>query len=231
LSYNNASKAESRQSAHIQGVNMAIINGTAGNDSLVGGSTHDTIRGLAGDDTYLGGGGDDQFEDYYYSWDSLSQTNGSGNDTYVFGLNAGKDVIFENGIEAGSPYHYASDPMDVILIDAGISPADVQFSMRYATQENADLVITSVNNSSELRVWGFFDLEYDPQTGKYSPRNIIEEIRFADGTVETTSSIWAKVAASWAPMEMTPSAVCLVTISCLATKATTPWWVAKATTP
>src|SRR6185503_12917823 len=59
----------------------SVINGTAGNDSLVGGPEADTLNGFAGNDTLDGGGGGD------------SMVGGAGNDLYfVENIN---DVVVE----------------------------------------------------------------------------------------------------------------------------------------
>jgi Ca2+-binding RTX toxin-like protein len=67
-----------------------LINGTAGNDSLVGGSGNDTINGFAGNDTIVGGAGNDALDgNDGVDWveggagnDTL--TGGSGTDSFVF---------------------------------------------------------------------------------------------------------------------------------------------------
>ena len=55
---------------------MAIIRGTAGNDTLFGTDLFDTINGDAGDDTIDGGGGNDKM------------AGGTGNDTFIGGAGA-----------------------------------------------------------------------------------------------------------------------------------------------
>jgi Ca2+-binding RTX toxin-like protein len=68
-----------------------VINGTAGNDSLVGGAGNDTLTGLAGNDTLVGNAGDDSL-DGGAGTDSLN--GGLGNDTYVAGTG---DVLSDAG--------------------------------------------------------------------------------------------------------------------------------------
>ncbi len=70
---------------------MAIFNGTAGNDVLVGAATDDVLTGLAGNDVLLGNDGDDSL-DGGAGLDTM--TGGLGDDTYVVD-NAG-DVVTEN---------------------------------------------------------------------------------------------------------------------------------------
>ena len=65
---------------------MATINGTSGNDSLVGTAGIDTINGLDGDDTLVGGGGYDFF------------SGGLGNDSIVAGVNGGDWAFYDSNI-------------------------------------------------------------------------------------------------------------------------------------
>ncbi|HEY0130736.1 MAG TPA: calcium-binding protein, partial [Allosphingosinicella sp.] len=73
---------------------MAIINGTAGSDTIHGTNSSDTINGLGGDDTLFGNGGSDTL-DGGTGADSMS--GGTGNDTYV--VDDIGDVVNENSAE------------------------------------------------------------------------------------------------------------------------------------
>jgi len=61
--------------------NPGVINGTAGNDNLLGGAGNETLNGLAGNDSLNGGGGND------------SLNGGSGNDTLTGGIGADTFVL------------------------------------------------------------------------------------------------------------------------------------------
>ncbi len=89
------------------------VNGTAGNDTLVGGNLKDIIDGGAGNDTLTGG---------------------AGNDTFVFHAGFGKDTITDFTTGAGS--------VDVIQIDTNVF-ADFAAVMNVASQVGADTVITA----------------------------------------------------------------------------------------
>ena len=89
------------------------VNGTAGNDTLVGGNLKDVIAGGAGNDTLTGG---------------------AGNDTFVFHAGFGKDTITDFTAGAGS--------VDVIQIDTNVF-ADFAAVMNAASQVGADTVITA----------------------------------------------------------------------------------------
>jgi serralysin len=68
-----------------------VLNGTAGNDSLVGGAGSDTISGFAGNDTLVGGDGNDSLD----GGSGIDAMNGgAGDDTYV--VDAG-DVLGDPG--------------------------------------------------------------------------------------------------------------------------------------
>ena len=77
---------------------MAIINGTAGNDSRTGGTANDVLNGLAGNDTLDGGAGND------------SLNGGVGNDSLIGG--AGADTM--NG-GAGNDVFIVDNLLDRIV--------------------------------------------------------------------------------------------------------------------
>lgn len=60
---------------------MAIINGTAGNDNLLGTNDDDTISGLDGADIIRGGQGDDTL------------IGGAGNDFFIWNVGDGNDTV------------------------------------------------------------------------------------------------------------------------------------------
>ena len=89
------------------------LDGTAGNDTLVGGNLKDVIAGGAGNDTLTGG---------------------AGNDIFVFHAGFGKDTITDFTAGAGS--------VDVIQIDTNVF-ADFAAVMNAASQVGSDTVITA----------------------------------------------------------------------------------------
>jgi trimeric autotransporter adhesin len=94
-----------------------VINGTAGNDSLVGGAGNDTLAGLAGNDTLVGNGGNDSL-DGGAGTDSLN--GGLGDDTYV--ATAG-DVLSDAGgtdtVQTDTSWTLAADFENVTLTGTG----------------------------------------------------------------------------------------------------------------
>lgn len=164
--------------------------GEAGADDLYGGDGHDTLKGGIGKDTLYGDGGNDNLQGGEQN-DSLS--GGAGNDTldggsendslnggagadvYLFGIGSGQDTVG----------NYDSDAIgtnaDTILMGAGIITNDVALS-----RTNNRLIIALVGRQDTLTVEGYFDAE-----GK-SPY-VVEQLKFADGTVWGLSTIQSKV--------------------------------------
>jgi Ca2+-binding RTX toxin-like protein len=82
-----------------------VINGTAGNDSLVGGADNDTLQGLGGSDTLNGAGGDDWLEGGT-GQDNL--TGGAGADSFVF-----RDTPFNTNYDR--VFNFASGTDELVL--------------------------------------------------------------------------------------------------------------------
>ena len=87
---------------------MATINGTTGDDNLVGTSDNDTINGLGGNDTLIGNSGDDSL-DGGDGADSL--LGGEGNDTLISG--------FEDTVDGGGGF-------DTQIMPGGIAGAGIE---------------------------------------------------------------------------------------------------------
>ena len=141
---------------------QASTNGTAGDDTLIGGAGDDRIRALAGADSLAGAGGDDVLDggagndtlDGGAGSDYLK--GGAGDDTYLFGSGSGIDTIVEA----------AGEGFDTVQLAAGIAPDDVSVS-----KAGNDLVVSLAGAGDALIVRGQFD--GDPK---------IEQLVFADGT-------------------------------------------------
>jgi Ca2+-binding RTX toxin-like protein len=152
-----------------------VLNGTAGNDTLVGGAGNDTLNGNAGNDTLDGGAGDDVL------------SGGSGADVYRFGIGSGKDTIYN---EVGDDDGIGNNP-DTILLGAGLTLNDVTVSREYtftAETQTDDLVIAIKNTQDSLRVKGYFN-------GDGTWDTALENIKFADGTVLSMAKVMDMVRA------------------------------------
>ena len=168
------------------------ISGAAGNDAIDGGPGMDRLNGDAGDDTLIGGPGDDQLyggvdSDTLQGGDGSDYLNGSsgadrldggsgndsldggaGPDVYVFGRGGGQDTILDADTTPGV--------LDVIQMDAGVLPSDVKLS-----RSGDHLVVQIGGTSDQLTVYYWFWQD--------RPDNMIEQIRFADGTLWNATTI------------------------------------------
>ena len=146
-----------------------VISGTTLNDTLYGGAGNDTISGNAGDDllkgeagadTLDGGAGNDRIEGGAGN-DLLYES--SDNDTYVWNLGDGDDVI-----RGGNWW----DGFNTIEFGPGISAADLVYA--YAGTNGSDLKISVVGQAGSITIEGQLS---GPATER------IDQIRFADGSV------------------------------------------------
>ncbi|MEW6740894.1 MAG: calcium-binding protein [Nitrospirota bacterium] len=146
-------------------------------DVIYGSPNNDTLRGFDGDDTIYGQGGNDVLYgdsglDKLYGGagedildggtgnDTLD--GGTGNDTYIFGRGSGQDIISDNDA--------TPDNIDTILFDSSIQPSAV--SLR---RNGEDLILKIADSTDQLTVKNYFLNE--------DPRYLVENIKFADGTV------------------------------------------------
>ncbi|KJV06864.1 calcium-binding protein, partial [Methylocucumis oryzae] len=134
---------------------MAVINGTAADDTLTGGVGDDSISGLvgndvlsgmAGNDTLNGGAGDDTLN------------GGIGNDTYQFGVGSGNDSISE----WDSSGRGGTDQITF----TGLKQADVSF----AKTNNYDLVATIKSTGEILYISDTFysNTDYNIESFKFT---------------------------------------------------------------
>jgi Ca2+-binding RTX toxin-like protein len=102
--------------------------GKAGDDVLKGNGGNDILKGQAGDDKLVGGKGNDKLDGGTGN-DKL--TGGDGHDTFIFGTHSGKDVITDFDVKK-----------DVLQIAHGVAgikkPADV---LDHASQHGKNVVI------------------------------------------------------------------------------------------
>lgn len=111
--------------------NDAWLNGTTGNDTLVGGAHDESINGGDGDDVLYGGRGNDVLD----GW--------SGSDTIHFGRGDGQDLMHSWGNAAGE--------RDRIVLGHGIALSDLTFTL-----DGGLLTIGLKGSTDSLRVdgWG-----------------------------------------------------------------------------
>jgi Ca2+-binding RTX toxin-like protein len=127
------------------------LTGNRGNDVLAGEIGSDSLSGEAGEDVLDGGAGDDILD------------GGTENDTYRFGRGGGHDVIVDRDSTPGN--------RDVLELDAGIEPADLQ-----VRREGDDLVLQIIGTADQVRITAWFA---ETVPGQHE----VEEVRFASGMV------------------------------------------------
>jgi Ca2+-binding RTX toxin-like protein len=106
-----------------QTVALMALQGTPGNDVLVGYNGNDVLDGGAGNDTLMGG---------------------AGSDTYLFGRKSGNDTI-EEALDSNGK------DTDVVLFDADIRPGDVTVR-RDGTSSDLLLTISGSNNVLRVKM-------------------------------------------------------------------------------
>lgn len=158
------------------------LNGEDGADTVYAGNGNDLLQGGAGNDDLRGEAGNDVLEggtgnDTLYGH--------SGNDTYVFNRGDGTDSIWNSDATA------LASRMDVLQFGAGISQYDI-----VAARDSAGWLILTVNNGGGVvRVADHFD----------SVAGMLNEIRFADGTVWDAAAI-SNIVSNGGVVSMPPAA-------------------------
>ena len=131
------------------------IQGTNGNDTLIGSDVADQISGLGSDDLLIGGAGSDTLTGGLGN-DTLR--GGQGADTYRFSRGGGRDVIDDAG---GDGF------VNRLEFDTGIMPNDVN-----CRRIGDDLVLSLTNSNDQVIVRNYFSTAGLPE---------ITEIVFANG--------------------------------------------------
>lgn len=143
------------------------LTGGNGNDILYGEAGNDVLSSEAGDDILWGGAGDDEMY------------GGNGNDTYMFGRGDGNDMIVEGGGET------RPDRRNIIRLNAGVSPDDIEFLYRHINSSYGDFIVRIKSTGETLSVHRGIGSHQSNLENSYS----IQAIVFADGTVWEWSDI------------------------------------------
>ncbi|MFH1116114.1 MAG: calcium-binding protein [Pseudomonadota bacterium] len=167
----------------VDSIKQMALQGTPGDDLLIGYASADTLAGYAGKDRLFGLdgadlllGGDHADELYGGPGQDLLDggadadllMGGLGDDAYLFGLGSGSDTIMEDDSTPGN--------IDAVVLDAGIAAADVGLK-----RELDDLVISINGTTDTLTIQDWFR---DDSAGRQ-----VEEIRFGDGTVWDVATV------------------------------------------
>jgi Ca2+-binding RTX toxin-like protein len=141
---------------------------TSGNDFLWGyDDQNDSIQGLAGNDSLNGLAGNDTLDGGAGN-DTLD--GGAGSDTYLINSGTGQDTIQTADSDPAS--------IDVVLFGSGILPSNVT-AQKVTDGSTYDLRLTINGTSDSVFVYQYFD----------NPTGLVDEIRFANGTVWTEATI------------------------------------------
>ncbi|AGI23743.1 HlyJ hemolysin-like protein [Pseudomonas sp. ATCC 13867] len=142
-----------------------LLDGGDGHDTLVGsgvligGNDDDHITGTGGSDLQ-GGDGNDLLVAYDDTWDPQASVleggagndtlyGSFGNDTYVFNLGDGSDLLIER--RPDQAYGNVAPSFDELLFGEGIDAADLSF-----VRQGFDLLIAHANGSDQILVQNWF---------------------------------------------------------------------------
>lgn len=145
-------------------VKSMVVTPTEGDDAITGYATDDALNGLGGNDVIHGAGGNDTLDGGAGNDTLLGE---GGADTYLFARGDGQDVIDNAASDAGGT-------TDTLSFAADILPSDIT-----PTREGNDLILSIQGSTGQVRIQNYF----------LSGQNVVEEIRFADGTVWTEQTI------------------------------------------
>jgi Ca2+-binding RTX toxin-like protein len=156
------------------------LTGTSAADTLTATTVDDyTLYGLAGDDTLTGNAGSDWLEGGAGS-DFLS--GGGGSDVYFYNLGDGGDTIL--GTQDTSP-----TSVDMVQFGSGIRPQDVVVNFGGGAAPSTGMSLSIVDSTTGAVTQAFSILSgFDPSIGQ----NIIDGVRFSDGTTWTRADLLAK---------------------------------------
>ncbi|HEX8609982.1 MAG TPA: calcium-binding protein [Telluria sp.] len=145
-----------------------VLLGGAGRDQLFGGEGNDYLQGQDGNDRLLGGIGNDTLRGGAGD-DDLWESDGS--NTFVFAAGDGNDVLHVSQGQANQN--------NAIVFEGGIKPQDVWVSLVGTEDRGSHLVLESGTDRVTV-------LNYDSAYSRYP---VVNEIRFADGTVWNKDAI------------------------------------------
>jgi Ca2+-binding RTX toxin-like protein len=166
------------------------LNGTAGDDWLVGGDGNDTLYGGAGNDTLDGGAGGDDLamgedgDDSLIGYDADILVGGAGNDVLKMSGIGYVDVGVEARFSAGFGHDTITDfgGTDVVAFDATVRSDEFAVS-----NSGGDLILSRVDGLDTLTIQNYFGqrvgLPYGP----------VGSIKFQDGTTWTQTGLVRKL--------------------------------------
>lgn len=167
------------------------INGKTGSDTLYGNDGNDLLMGAEGDDLLYGGEGDDELEgnDGADTLDGGAGNDrlegGRGSNTYLFGKGDGQDFIVGGWSR--------KDPLErpnVLQLKAEVLPTDIVLAQGNDEYGDLALVVSISGTADKVTIGNFF-----PGDNPYSLYNSVQQIQFADGCVWDVATILSKLCA------------------------------------
>ncbi|MDO5344113.1 MAG: calcium-binding protein, partial [Candidatus Saccharibacteria bacterium] len=175
-----------RRAYEVRGTNERDIMSVASSRSVTyyGEGGDDSLQGGRGDDRLYGGDGDDRLsgdtgKNLLVGGRGNDTMSGFGADTYVFEKGDGQDRIDDYG------------GFDIIQLGEGIRPDDVTLKRVY-NHNDYDLEM-ELGDGDKVTVSQYFGRYNVYGRDEASPSRMIEEVRFADGTVWTQQTIYDKM--------------------------------------
>ena len=162
-----------------------VLDGATGNDTLNGGAGDDWLMGREGDDTLFGDSGDDSLDGGFGN-DALH--GGLGNNTYRFGRGDGFDRI------DGRSHDGTAGKLNTLEFKAGVAPSNIvlrQVDDGYFGPGRG-LEVSIAGTTDRVLIEGFFAWD---NPGGFNP---VQQMRFADGTVWSTTNILTRLYAGTA---------------------------------
>jgi Ca2+-binding RTX toxin-like protein len=160
------------------------IEGTPGNDQLIGGGENDTLVGLAGNDKLVGGGGDDQLWGFTDGWAGHPPpTWDNGADMFVFQTNAGRAVDGNDTLHITDPAHddtlLLADPTGTV---GGLDGLDSQVTVANGNagsfDTQGDVTINWKDGSGSITLDDFFNTS-NPVAEVHSLADLSEHLKIA----------------------------------------------------
>lgn len=152
-----------------------IVNGSAANETIIGGTGNDALFGQAGNDTLHGGTGNDALDGGLGN-DSLR--GGAGDDTYRFGKGDGQDIIASSA--------ESTIQNDTLSFKPSVALSDVRLS-----KVGTSLLVKIANSNDQVTIEDFFY-----QDTPTNLKNAVKQLEFTNGIKWSLANITTQIAAT-----------------------------------
>ena len=164
------------------GAGNDTIEGRKGNDDIQGGDGNDRLYGEEGNDILNGGAGQD---DIYGDWGDDQLTGGLGND-WLSGGTGSDTYIFgrAHGQDTLSDYVNNSSDINRVQFTDGINSSDIELVAD--PQDGYNLLLKIKNTSDQIKIRNWFT---DSSSSSFKDKLPIQQLVFADGTIWSVDDI------------------------------------------